>query len=390
MNDLHNRTSQFYYKFSRFCGDLYPNRYNLETCERLARQSLEIERLRTRKQSIIVAHNYLYPEFHEIADRVGDSLGLSRYIAETRPPRVDFQSVYFMAATAKIIAGNATHVFVSDTPHVLGCSLVFGTDYEWVENWKKENPRGILVTYINSDTYIKSLSDFIGTSRNTADIIAYAAEHHPKAKILVLPDKFLGRVMKTKAIETLREKGVKIDPNRIEIYDYAKAPFHAACHVHEKLGNDALDVALIEHPNAELLIHPECGCASYCMLQVEEGKIPHAKAFFLSTEGMVRHARESGCNKFIVSTEKGMVYRLRKELPMKEFIPISASAECEYMKANTFEKLIDSLQNDRHEIVLCNDCCDPKKPHEDNRVIHIQKTIAAKAKTAIDRMLSIT
>ena len=117
----------------------------------LAEQAVQIRRLAAEKHSTIVAHNYLFPEFHELADKVGDSLGLSFYVRDRRAARVDFESVYFMGATAKMITGDATRVFVSDRPAALGCSLVFGTDHEWVERWKARHPHGLLITYVNSD-----------------------------------------------------------------------------------------------------------------------------------------------------------------------------------------------------------------------------------------------
>ena len=191
--------ADWYDLFSRYAADLYPGRYTREKCLYLAEQAVEIRRLAAEKHSTIVAHNYLYPEFHELADKVGDSLGLSFYVRDRKAARVDFESVYFMGATAKMITGDATRVFVPDHSDVLGCSLVFGTDHEWLERWKARNPGGILVTYVNSDAYTKSISDFISTSRNTDKIIAYAVKTFPGRRILVLPDKFLGLVSQTRA-----------------------------------------------------------------------------------------------------------------------------------------------------------------------------------------------
>lgn len=381
---------KWYELFSKHAADLYPGRYTLAKCLELSEMAIEIKRLAAEKHSTIVAHNYLYPEFHEIADLVGDSLGLSLKVQAAGAKRVDFQSVFFMGATAKIITGDATRVFVSDRPETLGCSLVFGTDYEWIEKWKLDNPDGIIVTYINSDAYTKSISDFISTSRNTDKIIVHAAKMFPGRKILVLPDKFLGYVMKARAVE----QGV--DSKLIEVYEYEK-PFgpsplqswHAACYVHEEIGMDATDVALVENPDAELMIHPECGCASSCLLKLQQGIIPKARAYFLSTEQMIERAKVSPAKKMIVATEKGMIYRLRKEISEKEFIPVSMKAECRYMKANTLEKLLTSLRRDRLEIVFCDDCCDPKNPYCDIYTVHIQKSVAAKAKIGIDRMLAI-
>jgi quinolinate synthase len=380
----------WYESFSRFAEDLYPGRYTKELCLELAGQALEIKALAREKQSTIVAHNYLYPEFHEIADAVGDSLGLSLTVKKLGAKRVDFESVFFMGATAKIITGDDTRVFVADRPKVIGCSLVFGTDYEWLEKWKKENPGGILVTYVNSDAYTKSISDYITTSRNTDKVIVHALQEYPGQKILVLPDKFLGHVMKVRALQLAAEKGIKVDPDLIEIYSVRKGDFWASCYVHEQIGPDASEIALLENPDAELMIHPECGCAASCLMKLQEGKIPRGKAYFLSTEQMVERARATSAKKILVATEKGMIYRLRKEIPEKDFQPVSGKAVCRYMKANTFPKLLRSLQEDKFEIVFCDDCCDPKKPFEDDHVVHIQKSIAQKAKKGIDRMLTIS
>jgi len=301
-------------------------------CIELAEQAEEVRALAKEKSSTLVAHNYLYPEFHEIADRVGDSLGLSLYVKSIGAPRVDFESVYFMGATAKIITRDQTRVFVSDHSNTLGCSLVFDTDYDWLREWKQQNPDGILVTYINSDAYTKSISDYISTSRNTDKIIAHAVKNHPCRKVLVLPDRYLGMVMKTRALQLLAAEGISVNPNLIEIYPLG------CCYVHEKIGERGLEEALERHPDAELMIHPECGCASSCLLKLQRGQIPHGKAYFLSTEQMIERAKQSSAAKFIVATEKGMVYRLRKEMPEKEFVPVSDKAECQYMKENTMAK----------------------------------------------------
>ena len=381
--------AEWYDRFSRYAADLYPGRYTHERCVQLAEQAVAIRRLAAEKRSTIVAHNYLYPEFHELADQVGDSLGLSFYVRDRHAARVDFQSVYFMGATAKMITGDATRVFVPDRPQALGCSLVFGTDHEWLERWKARHPDGMLVTYVNSDAYTKSISDFICTSRNTDKIIVHAVKTFPGRPILVLPDKFLGLVMKQRALETLAQERVSVDPDSIEVYTHTKDEWSACCYVHEKIGDRGVEMMMEEHPDAELMIHPECGCASSCLYKLHAGVIPRGKAYFLSTEGMVEHARRSETRKYIVATEKGMVYRLRKECPEKTFLPVSVDAECRYMKANELDKLLASLRDDRLEVVLCDDCCDLRRPYEDERVIHIQRSVAARARIGIERMLSV-
>ncbi len=156
-------TARWRNNFNRFAGDLYPGRYDEATCRDLVEKAIEIRRLALEKDSRILVHYYLAPEFHEIADKLGDSLALSTYAKESQAKRVDFQAVAFMGQTAKIITRDKTRVFINDSPAVLGCSLVFGTDHTWIENWKKANPDGLIVTYINSDPYTKALSDFIST-----------------------------------------------------------------------------------------------------------------------------------------------------------------------------------------------------------------------------------
>jgi quinolinate synthase len=373
--------------FSRYAADLYPGRYTPEHCLKLAQQAEEIKALAAAKGSKIAVHNYLLPEFHEIADYIGDSLGLAINVRGSGARRVDFQSVHFMGATAKIILGDRARVFTCDTPQVLGCSLVFGTDYAWIERWKKLNPDGVVATYINSDAYTKSISDYVTTSRNTGLIIAEALRRHPGRKILVLPDKYLGYVMKAKALEEFPPEGREELGRLVEIYTHGHGGYNACCYVHEKIGDDAPERALEEHPEAELMIHPECGCASSCLYKLDAGILPRARVYYLSTEQMIWRARKSERTTFMVATEKGMIYRLRKELPEKTFLPVSQETECRFMKANTFDKLLRSLKEDRYEIVLCEDCCDPKKPYQDDRVVHIPRSVAQRAKVAIDRMM---
>jgi quinolinate synthase len=398
--NIRETAQDWFVRFNRDAGDLYPGRYTEVMCLELAEQAAEIRALAARKRSMIVAHNYVYPEFHEIADKVGDSLGLALDVRDSGAARVDFVSVYFMGATAKMINGDATRVFTPDTPQALGCSLVFGTDHGWVDRWKKRNPDGMLATYINSDAALKAKSDYVTTSRNTGDIVAKALIDRPDAYILILPDKYLGYVMKAKAIEKIVANAVAAGrpldaeqinafARRIEIYDTSFNGLNASCYVHEMIGPEGPETALEEHPDADLLIHPECGCASSCLYKLAAGLLPKDRFYYLSTEQMYWHARKSPKMKFIVATELGMIYRLRKEMPDKIFLPVSLKASCKYMKGNTLPKLLASLEQDRYETVFCDDCCDAKHPFQDERVIHIPRSTAIAAKAAIDRMMDI-
>lgn len=294
-----------------------------------------------------------------------------------------------MGATAKIITQDATRVYVSDSPRVLGCSLVFGTDHEWIERWKKINPDGIVITYINSDPYTKALSHLEATSRNADKVIVYAIKKYPDRKIIFLPDKYLGYVMKARALELLSREGIKINPDLIEIYNHPFGGFNSCCYVHEQIGEQVTENIMEEHPGAVLMIHPECGCASQCLYKVQQGVIPRSKAFFLSTEQMIYHALTSSATEFIVATEPGLLYALRKRVANKTFIPVSASAQCQFMKANDFDKSL----GEGLEIVLCDNCTkclNPKVPYEDDKVIHIPRKIANLAKEGIEQMLEIS
>lgn len=400
---VHETAARWHEMFNRHAGDLYPGLYTEAHCLELAEQAAEIVALAAQKRSLIAVHNYLPPEAHELVELakqagliglVGDSLGLARDIQAAGAERVMYLSVYFMAATAKIIAGDKTRVFTCDTPDVLGCSLVFGTDHGWVDRWKKRNPGGILCTYINSDAALKAKSDYVTTSRNTADIVARALIDHPGVQILILPDKFLGWVMKAKALEKLTAEGLDATTlamyeKRIEVYDTRFGVFNASCEVHDKIGPEALEKALETYPDADLVSHPECGCENACIFKLSAGIVPNDRTYVLSTEQMYWHAMKSPKREFIVGTEAGMLYRLRRDMPDRIFRPVSAKSMCRYMKANTLEKALATLREDKYETVFCEDCCDPKDPKVEGKTIHLPRSTAIAAKAAIDNMMAI-
>jgi quinolinate synthase len=341
----------WYERFSRYAADLYPGRYTRSFVRELAEKGERVQALAREKHSTIVAHNYQYPELQEVAEVVGDSLGLSQHVAQNPTPRVDFCGVQFMGETAKTILGDRSRVYMPDRP---GCSLVASIDQRRIDHWLAANPGGVIVSYINTDAATKAKSDYICTSRNAAQVLAHAAAEYPGRRLLFLPDKYLGAV-------ALHQ--TKVDPGRVDLYD-------GSCHVHAKISENALDEAMDRHPEAELLIHPECGCASSCLAKATRLGPAHREEYFFSTEQMLWHAQTSPAREFVVATESGMVYRLRKDVPEKIFHPVSYQAVCEYMKMNTLDKLLDSLEQDRVEITV---------PPE----------IQAKARAAIERMLSI-
>ena len=349
-----SQTIQFdrwYEDFNRFAGDLYPGRYTRDFVKELVEQGEQVRAKAEKKSSLIVAHNYQYPELQEVAAEVGDSLGLSQFVAEQSSPRVDFCGVWFMGETAKTIVGDRARVFMPDQP---GCSLVDSINHARIEAWRERNPNGVIISYVNTDAKTKAMSDYVCTSRNAAQVVKAASEASPGERMLFLPDKYLGAVATAQA---------RLDPDRIDLYD-------GGCHVHAKIGEHALDEAYDRHPDADLLIHPECGCASTCLAKIMNHESEFQKAFYLSTEQMVSHAQESPAKEFIVGTEMGMLYRLRKEVPGKIFHPVSPDAMCEYMKQNTLAKLLRSLETDEVEVKVAED-------------------VRQKAQAAIDRMLTI-
>ena len=342
---------RWYEDFNRFSGDLYPGRYTRDFVKELVEQGEQVLAAAEEKDSLIVAHNYQYPELQEVAAEVGDSLGLSQFVAKQNRARVDFCGVWFMGETAKTIVGDRTRVFMPDRP---GCSLVDSINHARIEAWRERNPKGVIVSYVNTDAKTKAMSDYVCTSRNAAQIVKAASESHPGERMLFLPDKYLGAVATAQA---------RLDPDLIDLYD-------GGCHVHAKIGEHALDEAYDHYPDAELLIHPECGCASTCLAKIMNHESEFQKAFYLSTEQMVSHSQESASKEFIVGTEMGMLYRLRKEVPGKIFHPVSPDAMCEYMKQNTLAKLAHSLEADEVEVT-------------------VEEGVRKKAQAAIDRMLTI-
>jgi len=289
----------------------------------------EILRLKEERNAVILAHNYQLPEVQDVADFVGDSLGLAQKAAETDADVIVFCGVNFMAETAKILNPDKT-VLIPD-PNA-GCSLADSITLEQLREWKKQHPDAVVVCYINTTADVKTECDYIFTSSNAVKVINAIPEDK---EILLLPDKYLG--MWVKRI-TGREN--------IHIWD-------GACHVHAGLSYDEMKKLKETHPDAELLVHPECGCSSQCLYNASLlDKDNGIEVKILSTSGMIRYASESDKNKFIIATEVGILYPLKKKNPSKEFLPANREAVCEYMKMITIDKLRDSLKEMKYEIVL--------------------------------------
>ncbi|UBV43847.1 quinolinate synthase NadA [Deinococcus taeanensis] len=271
----------------------------------------DITRLRLERNAVILAHNYQRPEVQQIADFVGDSLGLSRQAATTDADVIVFAGVHFMAETAAILNPGKT-VLLPDLR--AGCSLADTLTAQGIRDWKARHPGGLVVTYVNTTADVKAESDYCVTSGNAVQVVESLP---PGVPVLFAPDRFL-------AAHVIRVTGRQMD-----VWD-------GACHVHEAIRPEDVQGQQAAHPDAELLIHPECGCSSRIL-----NAIPDLQLY--STEGMIHRARASAAQEFIVVTETGMVTRLQRDVPGKTFIPVSRAACCEYMKMITLENIRDSL-----------------------------------------------
>jgi len=307
----------------------------------------EVLRLKKEKDVVILAHNYQIPEVQDVADFVGDSLGLSRQAAKVKQKTILFCGVHFMAETATIISPDK-RVLIPDLE--AGCSLSDSITVDQLRKWKKEHSDAISVGYVNTTAEIKSELDYCCTSSNAVNVVNAI----PREKeVLFLPDMFLGSYV----AKITGRKNMQI--------------WAGECHVHAGITPDHVEKKLAELKNAEFVIHPECSCTTPMMHDVASGRYKNHQVQILSTEGMMNHVSKSDSQQFVVATETGILYRMRQQNPQKTFIPASESAECEYMKMITLDKVYRSLYDEKYEV-------------------KVAKKIADKARLAIERMLSIS
>ena len=305
-----------------------------------------IERLKKEKDVVILAHNYQIPEVQDVADFVGDSLGLARQAAKTNHKTILFCGVHFMAETAAIISPEKK-VLIPDVS--AGCSLSDSITLEQLKKWKQEHPDAIAVGYVNTTAEIKSELDYCGTSSNAVNVVKAIPDDK---EILFLPDMFLGSYV------------AKVT-GRKNMFIWA-----GECHVHAGITPEDVKEKLNSLANAEFLIHPECSCTTPMMYDVANGSYSSNQVQILSTEGMMNHVKNSESNEFVIATETGILYRMKQQNPTKKFIPASENAECEYMKMITLDKVYNSLLNE-------------------TTVVTVPKETADKARLAIERMLEI-
>ncbi len=305
-----------------------------------------IRALAVERRAVILAHNYERPEVQDVADYVGDSLGLSREAAKTDADIIVFCGVHFMAETAAILSPTKT-VLLPDL--AAGCSLASTIDAAQLRQWKSEHPGAVVVSYVNTSAEVKAESDYCCTSGTAVEVINAIPE---KQEILFLPDMFLGA-------------HVRRVTGRENIHVWM-----GECHVHA--GIDPANIRLQRqlHPEAEFLIHPECGCATSVVEAVSAGDVDPEGVHILSTEGMIKRPGVSASESFIVATEVGILHRLRKAYPAKTFFAANDLASCTYMKVTTLPKVLASLELERHRIT-------------------VPDAIASRARLAIERMVAI-
>ena len=306
----------------------------------------EVHRLARERDAVVLAHNYQSPEIQDVADHVGDSLALSRIAARTDASTIVFCGVHFMAETAKILSPDKT-VLVPTAD--AGCSLADTIDVEQLRAWKTEHPGAAVVAYVNTSAAVKAESDICCTSSNAVEVV----ESIPREQeVLFLPDQFLGAHVR-------RQTG----RDNLQVW-------LGECHVHAGISPTDVRAQVAAHPDAELLVHPECGCANSAIWLAGEGDLPMGRTQILSTGGMVDAARSMTASTALVATEIGMLHQLRKVNQHTTFLPMNPKASCRFMKMNTPELLLRALREGRDEV-------------------DVPVEVAARARSAVEKMIAL-
>src|SRR5437764_529126 len=289
----------------------------------------EVRALAAEREAVILAHNYQLPEIQDIADYVGDSLGLSQRAAAADAETIAFCGVHFMAETASILCPEK-RVLIPDPD--AGCSLADSITAAQLREWKTQHPGAIVVMYVNTTAEVKAETDYCCTSANAVKVVEHIyREHGGDTEILFGPDMFLGAYVE------------RITGKRMHVWD-------GECHVHAGIRPDDIATVRAAHPGADFLIHPECGCSTSVMEYVVAGDVSPEGVHMLSTGGMLGYAREHQSGTAIMATETGMLHPLRQAAPDVEFIAANEAAHCRFMKMITLPKLRDSLRDGVHEV----------------------------------------
>ncbi|QUH00849.1 quinolinate synthase NadA [Saccharopolyspora erythraea] len=306
----------------------------------------EVRRLADERGAVLLAHNYQLPEIQDVADHTGDSLALSRIAAESDAGTIVFCGVHFMAESAKILSPDKT-VLIPDER--AGCSLADSITAAQLREWKAQHPDAVVVSYVNTTAEVKAETDICCTSSNAVDVVNSIPADR---EVLFCPDQFLGAHVK-------RETG------RENLHIWA-----GECHVHAGINGPELAERAAASPDADLFIHPECGCATSALYLAGEGTLPKDKVKILSTGGMLDAARETGATSVLVATEVGMLHQLRRAAPEIDFRAVNDRASCRYMKMITPAALLRCLREGADEV-------------------HVPADIAERARGSVERMIAI-
>jgi len=311
-----------------------------------AQWAAEIRRLARARNATVLAHNYQLPAIQDVADHVGDSLALSRIAAEAPEDTIVFCGVHFMAETAKILSPDKT-VLIPDQR--AGCSLADSISPDELRAWKDEHPGAVVVSYVNTTAAVKALTDICCTSSNAVDVVAST---DPDREVLFCPDQFLGAHVR----RVTGRKNMQV--------------WAGECHVHAGINGDELAEQARANPEAELYVHPECGCATSALYLAGEGAFPADRVRILSTGGMLDAAHQTHARKVLVATEVGMLHQLRRAAPQVDFRAVNDRASCKYMKMITPAALLRCLVEGADEV-------------------HVDPQIAAAARRSVQRMIEI-
>ena len=305
-----------------------------------------VRALAEQRDAVILAHNYQVGAIQDIAHHVGDSLALSRIAATAPQQTIVFCGVHFMAETAKILSPDKT-VLIPDAD--AGCSLADSITADQLREWKAANPGAVVVSYVNTTAEVKAETDICCTSSNAVEVVRSVPADTP---VLFGPDQFLGAHVRR-----------ILGRDNIQVWG-------GECHVHAGINGGQLTAQATAHPDADLYIHPECGCATSALYLATAGAVPAERVKILSTGEMVDAAKVGRTKQVLVATEIGMIHQLRRAAPGVEFLAVNDRASCKYMKMITPAKLLRSLEQMRDEVVV-----DPD--------------IAARARGAVERMIGI-
>jgi quinolinate synthase len=322
----------------------------LLTLENVPALQDEVRALAAERGAVILAHNYQLPEVQQVADFVGDSLGLSQQAARTDAEVIAFCGVHFMAETASVLSPDKT-VLLPDMD--AGCSLADSITAEQLRAWKAQHPEAVVVMYVNTTAEVKAETDYCVTSANAVGVVEHIyREHGPDTEILFGPDMFLGAYVE------------KQTGRPMHVWD-------GECHVHAGIRPSDISAMRSAHPGADFLIHPECGCSTSVMEYVAAGDVASDGVHMLSTGGMLGYAADAAPGTTaIVATEIGMLHPLREARPDVDFIAANEAASCRYMKMITLPKLRDALRD--------------MAP-----VVKVPEAIAERARVPIERMVAI-